>query len=72
MLMATSTVFQVSADNLRMYIIGPALLKTKLHMLQDKLDWGSKSVYPEAMEPRVHFQKYINKEYADTIIHFRV
>jgi len=38
-------------------------------MLHDELDRGSKSIYPEAMEARVHFQKDIIKEYVDTIAH---
>lgn len=55
MLMATSTDLHVSVDNMQMYIVGLTLLKTKLCILHDELDRGSKSVYLEAMEARVCF-----------------
>jgi len=67
MLMTTIAYFQVSADNMRMYIVDPALLRTKLRMLQDELDRGYKSVYPEAMEATVCFEKDIIKEYMENI-----
>jgi len=54
-----------------MYIIGLTLLRTKLHMLQDELDKGSKSIYLEAMEARVLFHKDIIKDYMDTIAHYQ-
>lgn len=54
-----------------MYIIGLALLKAKLHMLQDDLDQGSKSVYLEAMEAIICFQKDFIKEYMNTISHYQ-
>lgn len=37
-LTATSTDFQVSTDEMQMYITGPTFLKTKMHMLQDVFD----------------------------------
>jgi len=36
-------------------------------MLQNDLDTGSKIVYTDAMEARVHFQKDIIKHFRDTI-----
>lgn len=66
-LMLTTT----NTDNMHMYIINLALPRTKLCMLQDELDKGSKSVYPKAMEARVCFLKYIIKEYEDTIVHYQ-
>lgn len=53
------------------YIIDLALLRTKLHMLQDDLNIGSKLVYPDAMEARFCFEKDINKEYEDTISNYQ-
>jgi len=69
--MATNVDLKVSADSMRMHIISPALLRTKLHMLQDELDRGSKSVYLEAMEARASFREDIIKEYAATIAHYQ-
>jgi len=43
------------------YIDGLATLRTMLHMLQDELDRGFRTIYLEAMEARVHFNKYITK-----------
>lgn len=71
MLKATSEDFQVSTDNMQIYIVVPFVLMTKLRMLQDELDKGSISVQPEAMEARVCFQKDIIKEYTDTITHYQ-
>jgi len=56
---------------MQMYIIGLGFLKTKLCMLQEEFDQGSKSVYLEEMEARVHFQKDIIKEYSDTIADYQ-
>lgn len=67
MLMATNANFQFIADKMHMYISSLALLRTKLCMLQQELHKGSKLVYPEEMEARVCFQKFIIKEYMDTI-----
>ena len=50
---------------------GPAALNTMMHMLFDKLDRGSKSVYPDATKGRVHFQKDVTIVYADTIIDYQ-
>jgi len=69
--MATNIYLQVSANNMKMYIFGLALLRTELHMLQDELDRGSKSVYPEEMEERVCFHEEIIKKYVDTIVHYQ-
>lgn len=69
--MTTSADLQVNANNMQMYIVNLALLRTKLHMLQDKLDQGYISVYSEAMEARVCFQEDIIKEYADTIAYYQ-
>ena len=55
----TSDDLQLSAKNMQRYISGPATLKTVLHMLQDELDRGFMTIYPESMEARVCFDKYI-------------
>lgn len=44
MLMATNIDVQVSVDNMQMYIVGLALIRTMFRMLQDALYKGSKSV----------------------------
>lgn len=49
--------------------MGPTMLNTKLCMLQDEFDRGSKSVYLEAMEATVCFYRDFIKEYMDTIAH---
>lgn len=43
------------------------MVKTMLHMLQNELDIGSKTIYPDAMEVRVCFQKDNIKKFGDTI-----
>lgn len=59
---ATSDDLQLSTKNMQKYIGGPATLRTMLCMLQDELEKGSRNIYLEAMEARVHFQKYITKQ----------
>ena len=71
MLTTTNTYFKVSIDNMWMYIINPAMLKTELYMLQGELDQGSKSIYLEETEARFCFQKDFIKEYIDTIAHYQ-
>ena len=42
---------------MKKYIGGPIMVNTMLQMLQDELDTGSRTIYPEAMEARVRYQK---------------
>ena len=67
MRVATSDDLQLSAKNMQMYISGPTTLKIVLRMLHDELDKGFRTIYPEAMEARLCFEKEITKQYEDTI-----
>ena len=53
----TNDDFELSAQNMQKYIGGPVMVKTMLHMLQDEMDKGSKTIYLETMEARVCYQK---------------
>ena len=46
---------------------GCGLLNTMLHMIQDESDIGSKTIYPDFMEARVHYQKDTIKQFGDII-----
>ena len=41
---ATNDDLELSAQNMQKYIGGPVMVNTMLHMLQDKLDKGSKTI----------------------------
>lgn len=41
------------------YVVGSATLKTMMCVLSNDLDRGAQVVYADAMEARVHFQKYV-------------
>jgi len=56
---------------MQMNITGLTMLNTKLYMLHDELDSGSKSTYSEEMEARVHFQQDFIKEYTKMITHYQ-
>ena len=44
---------ELSAHNMQKYIGGPVMVKTMLHMLQDDMEKGFRTIYPETMEARV-------------------
>lgn len=67
MRIATSPDFVINADNMHKYVVGLASLKTMMHMLLDELDRGDREVYPDAIDTRVRFMKYVTLEYTDTI-----
>ena len=69
---ATSDDLQLSKENMQKYIGGLATLKTLWHILQDELNKGFITIYPEAMEARVHFDKDVTKQYGDTIAQYQV
>ena len=48
---------QINTKNIQRYIGGPATLHTMLCMLQDQMERGFRTIYPESMEERVHFNK---------------
>ena len=48
---------ELSAQNIKNYIGGPVKVNTMLYMLQDELDRGFITIYLEAMEARVRFDK---------------
>lgn len=48
MRIATNADLEINADTMHHYVIGPATLKTMMHMLADKLYRGAKSVYSDA------------------------
>ena len=62
---------ELSAHNMQKYIGGPIMVNTMLHMLQNELDTGSKTIYLDAMEARVFFQKYTIKEFGDTVTQYQ-
>ena len=64
---AASDDLQLSTKNMQKYIGGPTTVKIVLHKLQDELDKGFRTIYLEAMEARVRFDKDITKQYRDTI-----
>lgn len=68
---ATINDLQWSAENMQKYIGGPNTLKTMLGMLQDELDRGSWTIYPESMEVIVCFEKDITKQYGGTIAQYQ-
>ncbi len=59
---------ELNAHNMKKYIGGPIKVNTMLYMLQDMLDIGSKTIYPDSMEARVHFHKDTIKHFGDTIM----
>jgi len=54
---ATREDLELNAHNMQKYINGPVKVNTMMHMLQNEFDTGSKTIYPDAMEARVCFQK---------------
>lgn len=54
---ATSDDLELSIENMQKYTGGLVMFKTMLHILQYQLYKGSKTIYPEAMEERVRYQK---------------
>lgn len=66
MCVATSADLEINTDTMHQYIASPTALKAMLHMLSDKLDIGSKSVYTDATKARVCFQNDVTIEHADT------
>ena len=64
----TSDDLQLSVDNMQTYIGGPVTLKTTLRMLQDEMETGSKTKYPDAMEARVHFLQDNIRKFGDIIV----
>ena len=71
MRIATNTNLEISADTMHQYVGGLATLKTMMHMLLDELDRGARAVYPDVMEARVRFYKYVTTEYTDTIADYQ-
>lgn len=57
MLEATNDDLQLSTENMQRNNDGPATLKRLLCRLQEELDKGSITIYPQAMEPKVCFRK---------------
>ena len=64
---ATSPDLVISADTMHQYVAGLTALKTMMCMFSEELDRENRSMYLDAMEARVHFQKYVTIEYIDTI-----
>lgn len=58
MCIATNNDLHHNAENMQRYISGPNTLSSVLCMLQDELDRGFITIYPEVMEARVCFEKY--------------
>lgn len=62
---------ELSVENMKKYIGGLVVGKTMLQKLQDELDKGSKTIYLEAMEARVRYQKDIIKQFGDIIAQYQ-
>jgi len=58
---ATSDDLQLITENIQSYMSGPTTLRTMFYMLQDGLDIGFRTIYPEAIKERVSFGKDIIK-----------
>ena len=50
---ATREDLELSTHNMQKYIGGPIMVNTMLHMLQNELGTGSKTIYLDDMEARV-------------------
>ena len=61
----------LNAHNMQKYISGPIRVKTMFLMLWNELDTGSKTMYPGALEARVHFRKDIIRQFGDTITQYQ-
>lgn len=62
---------ELSSHNMKIFISVPVKVKTLLVMCQNELDTGSKIVYLDAMEARVHFQQDIIKKFGDSITQYK-
>lgn len=58
---ATKNDLQLTIVNMQKYIGCPTTLGKMIHMLQDELDKGSKTIYLDTMEAGVCLQKDITK-----------
>lgn len=67
----TSGNLDMRTNTMHRYVVAPASLKTMMRMLSDELHRGVKSVYPDATETRVRFQKDFTTNYMDTIIDYQ-
>lgn len=65
---ATREDLEMNSHNMQKYTSGPVKVNTMLHMIQNELDTGSKTIYPDSMEARVRFHKDTIKQFGDTII----
>ena len=71
MRIATNLDLPISAYIMQKYVVGPATLKTMMHILLDELDKGAREVYLDAMEARVRFQTDVTAEHTETIKDYR-
>ena len=67
MCIATSPDLPINVDIMQKYVVGPATLKTMMHMLSDELDRGARAVYPDAMEARFRFLMDVIAEHTNTL-----
>ena len=71
MRISTSLDLVINVDTMHKYVVGPTTLKKMMRMLLHELDKGAQAVYPDAMEARVPFQKYVTLKYTDIIVDYR-
>lgn len=71
MRIAISADLAINTDTMYQYVTSSTTLKTMMRMLSDELDIGAKSIYLDATEARVHFQKYVTIEYIGTIADYQ-
>lgn len=68
---ATNAHWEINANTMHKYVDGLATLKTMMCMLANKLDIDAISMYSDAMVARVHFQKYVTIDRADTTMDYQ-
>lgn len=68
---ATNDDLELLTENMQKYVGGLVRVKTMLHMLQDELDKGSKTIYLEAMEERFCYQKDTIRHFGDNIAQYQ-
>ena len=71
MRIATGPDLSTIVDTMHKYVVDLATLKKMIQMILDDLDRGAQAMYPDVMDARVRFQKYVTIDYTDTIMDYR-
>lgn len=62
---------EISRHTMQKYIGGPAKINTMLFLLKKETHTGSKNVYPDAMEARVHYNPNLIGKFEETITQYK-